>query len=86
MVFLVGVLVLVAFDYPLGTLTVASMALVIPILIVGWFMVRKRVRAIAAEREGYTGAFPVVVGTPGAESERRRAARRTERPGDVDRQ
>ena len=49
-------------------------------------MVRKRVRAIAAEREGYTGAFPVVVGTPGAESERRRAARRTERPGDADRQ
>ena len=86
MVFLVGVLVLVAFDYPLGTLTVASMALVIPILIVGWFMVRKRVRAIAAEREGYTGAFPVVVGTPGAESERRRAARRSGRPGDADRQ
>ncbi|MCT1544683.1 MULTISPECIES: amino acid permease [Kocuria] len=85
MAFLVGVLVLVAFDYPLGTLTVASMALVVPILIVGWFLVRKRVRAIAAEREGYTGAFPVVVGPPSAESERRRAARRTERPGDADR-
>ncbi|WP_369061740.1 amino acid permease [Kocuria rhizophila] len=82
MAFLVGVMILVALDYPLGTLTVASMAVVVPVLIVGWFLVRDRVRAIAAEREGYTGAFPVVVGPPVAEGERRRAARRTDRPTD----
>lgn len=50
MVFLVGVLVLIAFDYPIGTYALAAMALVVPILVIGWLAVRKRVRALAAER------------------------------------
>ncbi|GAA1350114.1 amino acid permease [Falsarthrobacter nasiphocae] len=54
--FLVVVVVLMAFDYPVGTYTLASMALLVPILVGGWFMVRTRVREIAAAREGFTGA------------------------------
>lgn len=50
MFFLVGVLVLIAYDYPIGTYSLEAMALVIPILIVGWFMVRTRVKQLAQER------------------------------------
>ena len=60
---------LVALDYPLGTWTVASMGVVIPVLIIGWFAVRGRVRRLAAEREGFTGAYPVIVQTPGTEDQ-----------------
>ena len=69
MLFLVGVLVLVALDYPLGTWTLASMGVVIPVLIIGWFAVRGRVRRLAAKREGFTGAYPVIVQTPGTEDQ-----------------
>ena len=40
------VLVLMGFNYPIGTWTVASLAVVIPALIGGWFLVRKRVAEI----------------------------------------
>jgi L-asparagine permease len=63
--FLVGVLVLMVFDYPTGTFTVASLIVIIPALVVGWFAGRKRILAIARERQGYTGAFPVVAGRSG---------------------
>ncbi|MBF6330972.1 amino acid permease [Nocardia transvalensis] len=62
--FLVAVLVLTAFDYPVGTWTVASLVVLIPALILGWFAARKRVLGIAREREGYTGEFPVVANIP----------------------
>ncbi|WP_227996553.1 amino acid permease [Nocardia australiensis] len=62
--FLFFVVVLTGFDYPVGTWTVASLVLIIPALIVGWFGARKRVLAIARERRGYTGAFPVVANIP----------------------
>ncbi|GIT79622.1 putative L-asparagine permease 1 [Leifsonia sp. LS1] len=58
--FLVAVLVLMAFDYPTGTFTVASLVVIVPLLIVGWYAQRSRILAIAQEREGYTGAHPVV--------------------------
>src|SRR3954470_14882626 len=64
LVFLAGVLVLMAFDPPIGTWTVASLVLIIPALVVGWFAVRSRVLAVAQEREGYTGQFPVVANRP----------------------
>lgn len=48
--FLFGVLVLMGFDYPIGTLTIGSLVIIIPALIGGWFLVRERVNAIAAER------------------------------------
>lgn len=62
--FLAGVIVLMAVDYPVGTLTLGSSLLLIPILTIGWFVVRGRVREIAAEREGFTGAYPVLAELP----------------------
>jgi L-asparagine permease len=52
LVFLIGVFVLMGFDYPIGTWTIASLAVLIPVLIGGWFLVRERVNAIANERIG----------------------------------
>lgn len=68
MVFLAAVMVLIAFDYPVGTYTLASMGLVIPLLIGGWFLVRKRVYEVAAVRDGYTGAMPVLAHRPGVDT------------------
>jgi L-asparagine permease len=44
--FLVGVLVLMAFDYPNGTWTVASIPVVALILVAGWYGVRRRAHAL----------------------------------------
>lgn len=60
LVFLAGVIALMAIDYPVGTWTLASSLLMIPILMIGWYVVRDRVRTIAAQREGFTGDHPVV--------------------------
>ena len=49
-VFLIGIMVLIALDYPVGTATFGLFALVVPILIGGWFLVRKRVMTLSAER------------------------------------
>ncbi|MHA7661507.1 amino acid permease [Mycolicibacterium sp. HS_4_1] len=62
--FLAGVLVLMAFDKPVGTWTVATLLLIIPALIIGWFVARGRVYAIAKQRQGFTGQFPVVANPP----------------------
>ncbi|MGZ4725635.1 MAG: amino acid permease [Ilumatobacteraceae bacterium] len=62
--FLVGVLVLMAFDPPIGTWTVATLVVIIPALAIGWFAVRSRVLEVAREREGFTGSFPVVANRP----------------------
>jgi L-asparagine permease len=40
------------------------LVLIIPALVVGWFAVRSRVLAVAKEREGFTGQFPVVANRP----------------------
>ncbi|OKH84966.1 L-asparagine permease [Mycobacterium sp. ST-F2] len=64
LVFLAGVLVLMAFDKPVGTWTVASLVIIIPMLIAGWFAVRGRVHEIAKQRQGFTGQFPVVANPP----------------------
>ncbi|MEA9986207.1 MULTISPECIES: amino acid permease [Subtercola] len=60
LVFLAGVLVLMAIDYPIGTFTVASLIIVIPLLILGWYLSRGKILAIAQAREGITGPFPVI--------------------------
>jgi L-asparagine permease len=62
--FLLGVVVLMACDPPIGTWTVATLVVIIPALIVGWFVVRGRVLEVARERQGYTGEFPVVANRP----------------------
>ncbi|WP_159848301.1 amino acid permease [Nocardia sp. CY41] len=64
LVFLFFVVVLTGFDYPVGTWTVATIALIVPALIIGWFAARKRVLAIAAERGGPPAEFPVVAALP----------------------
>lgn len=62
--FLASVLVLMAFDKPIGTWTVATLVLIIPALINGWFIARGRVYEIAKQRQGFTGQFPVVANPP----------------------
>jgi L-asparagine permease len=62
--FLLGVLVLMALDPPIGTWTVATLLVIVPALIVGWYAVRARVLAVAQERGGFTGPFPVVANRP----------------------
>ena len=46
LLFLLTVLVLMAFDYPNGTWTIASLPLIAILLVAGWFGVRKRVAEI----------------------------------------
>jgi L-asparagine permease len=62
--FLLGVLVLMALDPPIGTWTVATLLVITPALIAGWYAVRARVLAVAQERGGFTGPFPVVANRP----------------------
>ncbi|ARC57368.1 L-asparagine permease 1 [Frondihabitans sp. 762G35] len=57
--FLVAVLVLMAIDWPIGSITVASLVVIIPLLVLGWYLQRDRILQIAAIREGVTGPFPV---------------------------
>lgn len=45
--FLLGVVVLMAFDYPIGTYTVASLLVIVPALVIGWYLARNRIAAIA---------------------------------------
>lgn len=52
--FLLAVLVLMAFNYPIGTAAIAGLAVLIPALIGGWYLVRDRVSRIAGERVGET--------------------------------
>ncbi|MGC2864778.1 amino acid permease [Corynebacterium glutamicum] len=44
------IVVLMAFDNPVGTWTVAGLLVIIPLLIAGWYACRGRINAIAAER------------------------------------
>ncbi|MFK0003042.1 amino acid permease [Paenarthrobacter sp. NPDC090520] len=62
--FLAVILVLIAFDYPAGTITVGSLAVAVPLLVIGWFACRKRIFALAAERNGVTGPHPVLADRP----------------------
>ena len=64
LVFLLGVLILMAFNHPIGTWTVASLVILIPLLAGGWYLVRGRVLEIANERMGFTGPLPVIANRP----------------------
>jgi L-asparagine permease len=48
--FLALVLVMMAFDNPIGTWTIASLAIIIPLMIGGWYLCRGRINEIAAAR------------------------------------
>lgn len=71
LLFLLTVLVLMAFDYPIGTFTVSSLVIIIPLLILGWFVFRGRIRELAEQRQGFTGAYPVVANLPVREPNKR---------------
>ena len=58
--FLLAVIVLMAFDKPVGTWTVASIVVIVPALMIGWYASRGRIKEIAAGRDGFTGAHPVI--------------------------
>jgi len=49
--FLAAVLVMMAFDNPVGTWTIASLAIIIPLLIGGWYLCRGRINELAAARK-----------------------------------
>jgi L-asparagine permease len=54
--FLLTVLVLMAFNYPVGTITIGGgLVVLIPALIGGWYLVRDRVAEVAAAQVGDTG-------------------------------
>ncbi|MBF4462481.1 amino acid permease [Rathayibacter sp. VKM Ac-2878] len=69
--FLVIVVVLIAVDFPTGTWTVGIVAVIgVPALVIGWRIARPRILEIAAAREGFTGAFPVVAARAATEAKR----------------
>ncbi|MCM2458123.1 amino acid permease [Rhizobium sp. CG4] len=49
LIFLFSVLVLMAFDYPAGTWTIASILIIAPALVIGWYLLRDRIQQIASE-------------------------------------
>ncbi|MFQ4147641.1 amino acid permease [Arthrobacter sp. LAPM80] len=64
--FLLAVLVLMAFDNPVGTWTVASLVIIIPALIAGWYGARGRILEIASVRHTDIHAHPVEAHHSGA--------------------
>ncbi|MFJ6416300.1 amino acid permease [Paeniglutamicibacter sp. NPDC091659] len=58
--FLLAVIVLMAFDSPVGTWTVASIIVIVPALMVGWYLSRGRINEIAAARNEFSGAHSAV--------------------------
>lgn len=57
--FLALVAVLILIDWPTGTITVgAAIVLIIPLLVGGWFLVRRRVREAAAQETAAATSEP----------------------------
>ncbi|MNW64361.1 hypothetical protein D3C74_426400 [compost metagenome] len=48
--FLVMVLIMMAFDNPVGTWTIASLVIIIPMIIGGWYLCRGRINELAQAR------------------------------------
>lgn len=51
LVFLFGVLVLMAFDYPAGTYTVGSLIVIAPTLVGGWYLMRGRIEELSRAQQ-----------------------------------
>ncbi|MBW9121693.1 amino acid permease [Microbacterium trichothecenolyticum] len=69
--FLAFVLVTMAFSET-GRWVLASLVVLIPALIVGWFAARGKIQAAARAREGYTGTHPVIATRPATDALQRR--------------
>ncbi|GAC67452.1 amino acid permease [Gordonia soli] len=61
LVFLAAVVVLMCYE---NYWNIIAIAVLVPMLIGGWYAVRGKVTAIAAQRIGYTGEYPVVPQPP----------------------
>jgi L-asparagine permease len=61
LVFLAAVLVLMCYE---NYWNLVALLVIVPALVIGWYAVRGRVLAMARERVGYTGNYPVVAETP----------------------
>ncbi|WP_330179428.1 amino acid permease [Nocardia sp. NBC_01503] len=63
LVFLAGVVALMAFgdDEVQRGAVLGTVLVMAPVLVGGWFLVRKRVQSVAAARQGFTGQYPVIV-------------------------
>jgi len=64
------VLVLMAIDWPIGSITVLSLVVIVPLLLLGWHLQRDRILAAAQLREGLTGPYPVTGRDPHAQRDR----------------
>ncbi|MEV0032741.1 amino acid permease [Nocardia sp. NPDC050793] len=66
LIFLAGVVALMVFgDDDIQRGAVLTMAIImVPALVAGWFVVRRRVTQLAAQRQGYTGQFPIITERP----------------------
>lgn len=69
--FLLFVLVSMGFSET-GRWVLASLVLLIPALVIGWFAARGKIADAARAREGFTGVLPVVAGRQAAEALRRK--------------
>ncbi|MCI9886965.1 amino acid permease [Micrococcales bacterium 31B] len=67
LVFLAAVLVLLFMDGTSGLWTLGAVPVIGVLLIIGWYLQRDRIRAIAEARAGYTGAVPTVANRPMAD-------------------
>ena len=63
--FLATVLLMILVDSP-WTAAITTIAIIL--MVAGWYAVRGRIRHIAATRDGYTGAAPVIANRPPAKS------------------
>ncbi|WP_327146968.1 amino acid permease [Nocardia sp. NBC_01327] len=63
LLFLAGVVALMAFgqDNVQRGSVLATILVMAPLLAGGWFLVRHRVQRLAAERQGFTGQYPIVI-------------------------
>ncbi|WP_433193027.1 amino acid permease [Nocardia sp. CA-107356] len=52
---------------------IAMVVVVLPLMVGGWYLARRRVTQIAAARQGYTGQFPVLAERPMALGEQKQA-------------
>ncbi|WP_307817899.1 amino acid permease [Nocardia acididurans] len=70
LLFLVAVVVLMATssDPVQRGAVLAAAVIIVPAMIGGWFLARKHVLTVAAQREGHTGQFPVLVQRPAVDN------------------
>jgi L-asparagine permease len=66
--FLLAVIVLMAFDSPVGTWTVASIIVIVPALMIGWYASRGRIADIAAARDAAEERYEFALTASGPEA------------------